>query len=392
MLSYIKQRRSFLFLGDILLVLAATELSTWVRLGHSIQVLSNYTGASTFTLILYMTMLYIFDLYNADRARFTKDVGVRLGVAVGSAGVVSAVMFYSLPNWVFGRGMFLIQMVLVLLLLSGWRWLFAAVLSTPIRKTDVLIIGAGRSGQTLYSLLNNPDSPYRPVGFVDDDPAKLGSKVGSVPVLGTTDELIKTAFREKADMAILAITHDRSQTLVDRVIRARLNGLTIADMPAIFEELTGSIPVEHLRNDWLLFANGFSLLSKQHIQRIKRLMDFASATLILIVPAPVIVLTAIAIKVESRGSVFFRQDRVGKDGEVFLTFKFRSMREAAEKDGTVWAAENDPRITKAGRVIRFLRIDEMPQIINVFRGEMSLVGPRPERPEFVKELEARIPF
>lgn len=391
-LSYIKQRRSILFFGDIALILAATELSTWVRLGQSIQVFSQHTGASTFTLILYVAMLYIFDLYNANRARLTKDVVVRLSVAVGCAGIVLAVIFYSFPNWVFGRGIFLIQMALVLVFLSGWRWLFAAVLPSPIGKTDVLIIGAGRSGQALYSLLNNPDSLYRPVGFVDDDPAKLGNTVGLAPVLGTTDQLIKIASRQNVDMAILAITHDRSQTLVDRVIKARLRGLTIPDMPTIYEELTGSIPVEHLRNDWLLFANGFFLLSKQYVQRTKHLIDFASSTLLLIVSAPVIVLTAIAIKLESRGPVFFRQERTGKNGEIFRIFKFRSMIDGAENNGAEWADEDDPRVTRVGRVIRFLRIDELPQVLNVFRAEMSLVGPRPERPEFVKELEARIPF
>ncbi|MGD9576864.1 MAG: sugar transferase [Syntrophorhabdus sp.] len=392
LLSYIKQRRSILFLGDIVLILAATELSTWIRLGQSIQVFTVHTGASTFTLLLYLTMLYIFDLYSAARPGCTKDVCVRLAVAVGSAGVVSAVVFYSLPNWVLGRGIFLIQMALVMLLLAGWRWLFAALFSEPIGKTDILIIGAGRSGRALYSLFNNNDSPYRPVGFLDDDPNKLGTSVGLVPVLGTTDQLVQIANRQKVSLAVLAITHDRPQNLIDRVIHARLKGLTIPNMPALYEELTGAIPVEHLRNDWLFFADGFNLLSKQYVQRIKRVVDFVTSSLILIISLPIILFTAAAIKLESRGPVFFRQERVGKDEVPFRVFKFRSMMEGAEADGAVWASENDPRVTRVGRVIRLLRIDEMPQIINVFRGEMSLIGPRPERPEFVKKLEAHIPF
>lgn len=390
--SYIKQRCTFLILGDILLILAATELSTWIRLGQSIQVFSRHTGASTFTLILYMSMFYIFDLYDAQRGRLTRDVGVRLCVAVGSAGLLSSVVFYALPNWVFGRGIFLIQMALVLLFAFGWRWLYRIALSTPIGQSDVLIIGAGRSGKAIYRLLENSDSPYRPVGFVDDDPDKLNTKVESVPVLGTTDQLSEIAREKNVHTAILAITHDRSYPLINRVIRARLNGLTVPDMPALYEELTGSIPVEHLRDDWLLIADGFSLLSKQHVQRMKRLIDFASSTILLIASVPVMLLTAVAIKLESRGPVFFRQKRVGKDGQVYYTLKFRSMKEGAENAGAAWAAENDSRVTRVGRVIRFLRIDELPQILNVFRGEMSLVGPRPERPEFVRELEERIPY
>ncbi len=392
MISFIKQRRSFLFIGDIVLILAATELSTWLRLGYSIPAFSLYTGASTFTFLLYMATLYIFDLYNVNRSRLTKEVGVRLSVAVGSAGILSAVVFYSLPNWVFGRGIFLIQMILVLVFLFGWRWLFTTALSAPMGQTDVLIIGAGRSGTALYSLLETPESPYRAVGFLDDDPAKLGKSIGPASVLGTTGQLIEIAAQKEVDIAILAITHDRSEELVDRVINGRLHGLTIMDMPAIYEELTGSIPVEHLRHDWLLFASGFSLISKQYVRRMKRLIDFASSTLLLIVSVPVMLLTAIAIKLESRGPVFFKQERVGKNGEIFLAFKFRSMRERAEDKGAIWASEDDPRVTRVGKVIRFLRIDELPQILNVFRAEMSLIGPRPERPEFVRELESRIPF
>ncbi|MBW1779895.1 MAG: sugar transferase [Deltaproteobacteria bacterium] len=392
MISFIRQRQPLLFAGDIALILAATQLSTWLRLGHSVQVFSVFTGASTFTCLIYMAMLYIFDLYNVNRARFTKDVGVRLSVAVGTAGVFSAVLFYSLPNWVFGRGIFLIQMMLVLVLLFGWRWLFATVISAPMVRNEILIVGAGRSGRALYSLLETQESPYKAVGFLDDDPAKWGENIGTVSVLGTTDQLTEIAAQKGVEIAILAITHDRSQELVDRVVKGRLNGLTIRDMPAIYEELTASIPVEHLRNDWLLFASGFTLISKQHVQRIKHLIDFVTSGLLLIISAPVMLLTAIAIKIESRGPVFFKQERVGKDGEIFLTFKFRSMRERAEDKGAVWASEDDPRVTKVGRVIRVLRIDELPQILNVFRGDMSLIGPRPERPEFVRELESRIPY
>ena len=171
MISFIKQRRSFLFFGDVVLILAATELSTWLRLGHSIQVFSLHTGASTFTLTLYVAMLYIFDLYNVNRAHLTKEIGVRITVAVGSAGIFSAVIFYSIPNWVFGRGIFLIQMMLVLIFLFGWRWVFATAFSAPTRQTDVLIVGAGRSGTALFTLLETPESLYRAVGFLDDDPA-----------------------------------------------------------------------------------------------------------------------------------------------------------------------------------------------------------------------------
>lgn len=387
-----KKRQFILLFGDAVLILAATELSTWIRFGHSILVFSHNTGASTFTLLVYLIMLYIFDLFNVERAHFVKEIPVQLAVAVGFSGIISAVLFYSLPNWVFGRGIFLIQMSLVLLLLSGWRWVFITIISAPIGQTGVLIIGAGRSGTAIYALLSKPDSPYKPVGFIDDDPAKLNTKVESVFVLGPTDQLLRIAAENDVNMAILAITHDRSQTLIDRVIQGRLHGLTIMDMPAIYEELKGALPVEHLRQDWLLYAHGFSLISKQYIQRIKRVIDFAVSGVLLVVSSPIMLVIAMAIKLESPGPVLFRQERMGQNGVVFFALKFRSMKQDAEAQQAVWAAQDDRRVTHVGRIIRFLRADELPQIVNVFRGQMSLIGPRPERPEFVHELEAQIPF
>lgn len=392
MILSFKQKRWLLFFGDIALILAATWLSPLIRLFHSIEVFAIYTGASAFTLLTYMIMIYIFDLYNMERTRLSRDTGLRLAVAVGMAGFVVVFIFYTLPNWQYGRGIFVIQMMLVFCFLSGWRWILSAIFPAGIGKEDVLIVGAGRSATKLYHLLENAGSPYRVVGFLDDDPAKLGRTVGSEPVIGTTDQLMDIADQKGVRTAILAITHDRPRELIDHALKSRLHGLTIMDMPAVYEEMTGSIPVEHLRYDWLLFADGFYLLSKPYVQRVKRLIDFATSGLLLIISAPIVLLTAIAIKIESRGPVFFRQERVGKDEEVYIVWKFRSMRQDAEQEGAVWADEDDPRVTRVGRLIRFLRIDELPQIVNVFRGDMSFIGPRPERPEFVQSLKARIPY
>jgi len=392
MISSLKQRRWLLLFGDLALVLAATQLSPWIRLGHSVEAFSVYTGASTFTLLLYMIMLYIFDLYNMERAYLSKDTGLRLSVAVVSAGVLAVLVFYTLPRWKYGRGIFVIQMALVLGFLFGWRWIYSTLFAAGIRKIDVLILGAGRSAAALYRLLENTVSPYRIVGFLDDDPAKMGRTVGSVPVLGTTDQLLEIADQRGVGTAILAITHERPHELIEQALKARLDGMTIMEMPEVYEEITGAVPVEHLRYDWLLFTQGFDLISKQYVQRAKRVIDFVTSGLLLILFSPIMLLTSIAIKLGSRAPVFFRQERVGKDGKIFIAWKFRSMRQDAEQEGAVWAAEDGPRVTRVGRLIRFLRIDELPQVLNVFLGEMSIIGPRPERPEIVRDLETRIPY
>ena len=379
-------------LGDLTLVLAATQISPWIRIDYSVETFSLYTGASTFTLLLYMIMLYIFDLYNVARTQLSKDTGLRLSVAVVTAGLFASLIFYTLPHWKYGRGIFLIQMALVLGFLFGWRGIYSKIFAEGIRQIDVLILGAGRSAAALYRLLENTISPYRIVGFLDDDPAKTGRTVGPEPVLGTTDQLLEIADQKGVGTAIFAITHNRSDDLIGHAMTARLHGLTIIDMPAVYEEVTERVPVEHIRYDWLLFSHGFDLISKQYIQKIKRLIDFATSGLLLIIFTPIMLITSIAVKLSSRGPVFFRQARVGKDGKAFIVWKFRSMKQDAEQKGAVWAAEDDTRVTRVGRLIRFLRIDELPQILNVLVGEMSIIGPRPERPEFVRDLETRIPY
>jgi len=158
----------------------------------------------------------------------------------------------------------------------------------------------------------------------------------------------------------------------------------------VFEGLTRRVPVEHIHDEWLLFAGGFYLISKEYLQKVKRLIDFTFSSLLLTVSLPLVGVTALAIKLDSKGPIFYKQKRIGKGGSEFIAWKFRSMVENAEQRGVVWAKQNHKRVTRVGKVLRLLRIDEIPQLFNVFRGEMSLIGPRPERPEFVKELETQI--
>ncbi len=306
--------------------------------------------------------------------------------------VFAIMIFYSMPQYKYGRNVFLVQMITVWCLLFGWRCIFNLAFMNREVKRRVLVLGAGNAGIALYDLIDSADTPYHIVGFLDDDFRKHGKTEGLPTVIGKTDQLIEIAAAEGINTAILAITHYRPPDLIRNILEARLKGINITVMPAVYEDLTGSIPIEHLRYDWLLFADGFNLISKEFIRKIKRLIDFSVAGLLLVGSTPLMLLTAMAIRFDSPGPIFFKQKRVGQNERIFTIWKFRSMREDAEKSGAVWAGEKDPRITRVGRLIRKLRIDELPQIINVFRGEMSLIGPRPERPEFVYELERKIPY
>ena len=378
--------------GDIFLILLATQIASWLRFGTSYSIFTTNTGASFFTILLYMTMLYIFDLYHPNKSTPSAKNVVRIVVAVGSAGICLVILFYALPHWEYGRGIFLIQMILVCCFASGWRALLFFVFPREPFKEEILILGAGSSGKAILGLLQNTNSPYQPIGFLDDDPQKAGIEIASLSVIGNIDNLERIAEAKGIKTVILAITHERSNELISKILRAKLNGLVILDMPCVFEDLTGAVPVEHIRDEWLVFSVGFNLISKQYVQRTKRVFDVVISALLLLIASPIMAITALAIKLSSKGPIFFGQTRVGKGDEEFVLWKFRSMKNDAEKDGAVWAKENDPRITAVGRIIRILRIDELPQIFNVFKGDMSLIGPRPERPEFVRSLKAQIPY
>jgi sugar transferase (PEP-CTERM system associated) len=385
-------KRWLLLLGDLVCVVAVTLIASRIRFGEAIYVIDQHTGGSVFTLIVYFGAMYIFDLYNVERSFRSRQDMIRVLVAFGCAGVVLVLFYYSVPNWRYGRGIFGLNLILAVLSLYGWRVLFGLLfLNAPI-KEKVLVLGAGISGLQLLELLERRSGPYEVVGFLDDDEDKIGTWVGSVPVVGPCRHLLSIARRMGVESAVLAVPHQRSAELIDAVLEARLQGLVIQDMTNLFESLKGCVAVEYVRKEWFIFANGFYLISKQYIRRIKRLIDFCVAGLLLLLAAPLMLLTALAIRIDSKGPAFYRQNRVGFRGTVFPIFKFRSMRVDAEQNGAVWASEDDPRVTRVGRFIRTTRIDELPQLINVFRGDMSLIGPRPERPEFIKELEAQIPF
>ena len=392
MIPSVSPQKWFLLLGDIALILLATSLAPIIRLGQALLIFDLHTGASFFTLFFYIVMLYIFDLYNINRQFWSKDSTLRITLAIGIAGFFAAFLFYSLPQWKYGRGIFLIQMVLVWFFLFGWRSIFSLIYPISMQREDVLVLGAGKSGTALHGLLKGPASPYRIRGFLDDDPAKQKKVMGSPIVLGTTDRLLEIAAQKGVKTVILAITHERPPGLIHNILQARMKGMRIIEMPTLYEGLTRRVPIKHIYEGWLLFADGFYLLSKEYVQRVKRLIDLGVSSLLLLITLPITAITALAIRLDSPGSVFFEQDRVGKDGNIFTLWKFRSMRRDAECNGAVWAQRNDSRVTRVGKWIRLLRIDEIPQLWNVFRGEMSLIGPRPERPEFVKELEKQIPY
>jgi len=325
---------------------------------------------------VYLVILYIADLY--DYQRDYCDLTHLLSVVLaGTSGALAALFIYHLL-WgaSFSRKLLLLQALVFLFLLCGWRYLFSALLFNPRFFKRTLIVGAGNAGRRLLEIIReHPRCGLLPVGLVDDDPAKVGTEVEGVPVLGTSQDLDHLIEREQASLVVVAITHEKNPHLINRLIQACWQGVYLTDMPSIFEGITGKVPTSHITSEWLYQWNVNS--TRLYYRRLKRLLDLALATVFFLATLPLFLLIALAIKLDSPGPVFFRQERLGLDRRPFRIFKFRTMYHQEDPDPQIWTDADDARLTRVGRFIRRVRLDEMPQVFNIFRGEMSFIGPRP---------------
>ncbi len=382
------RQKLFLVAGDLGSILAA-GLVVSMNVTGAVAAVSSLLTILAVSLVSYPAALYIFDMYNAERSFRHGDMVKRCLFAILLGGAVSVLCSAIVGDHAMIRGQPL-HMAMLWALFAGCRYAYSTLSQTTFAKKAVLIVGAGDTGLAIYNILRSPASPYTVKGFVDDDGASA-ARVHQ-KIVGTTDHVTEVAGNIGAASVILAIPGDRSPRLTRSILQARMQGTVIEEMADVYERLTGRVPVEHIRDGWLLSAQGFDILHKAYIRHVKRFLDLAISGLLLLLTGPLVLLTALLINLDSPGPVFYSQERVGKNGKVFEVYKFRSMRKDAESQGAQWAAGDDPRITRVGKWLRLYRIDELPQLWNVVRGDMSLVGPRPERPEFVRLLEQRIPY
>ena len=284
-------------------------------------------------------------------------------------------------------------MLLVTILTLLWRLAYRRMFTSAALRRRAIIVGGGKAGLTLVSEIKQAAPYYEIIGFVDDDPEKQGHSVAGLPVLGDRHDLVSLAQETFLNEVILAITHEIHTDLFQVLMDCHELGIEIRPMPAVYEELLGRVPVEHLGQKWFLapFWNSSRMPTLYRIA--KRSIDIALALMGLTVLSAFLPFIFLANRLSGPGPLFYSQDRVGHGGKLFRMYKLRSMIPDAEAKGeAVWASENDPRVTRTGRFLRKTRLDELPQLFNVLKGEMSIVGPRPERPEFVQQLHEQIPF
>lgn len=348
---------------------------------------------------------YLFDLYDQRMIRQRSMLLIRVIQALALTSITLAGVLRVVPGMTLGSMkvfesqwlMFmnyvsLWLMSLMILVMVVWRWFVMWAMGHPRLTERVLILGTEQNAIGLArEVLDRREAGYKIIGFVGNDPHMVGRSLINPSVVGLTGQLEDLVRLHKPDRIVVAMNDRRGHLPLDLLLDMRLrDGVAIEESTSFYERLTGKIHIEMLRPSWLIFS-GNSRRVRLYKQA-RRALDVVVSFIGLLLSTPVMALAAIAIKLDSRGPVFYTQERVGKHNKVFKIIKLRSMRTDAEANGPAWAGESDPRITRVGRVIRKLRIDELPQFVNVLRNEMTFIGPRPERPVFVSHFERAIPY
>lgn len=401
----LSERRLVLAFVDIILVnlalIIAVVAYSDVPLTFN-DLLGAYKWFVALTLVWYLSAQF-FDCYSLARSASAAASIRNITLAAVIAVVVYTFIPFVTPQWG-QRSVFFLQLTLTIVFVVAWRMVYAQVFIQPWFQQRVLVVGAGKAGRALATALQSAPTtsanPYRGtgyqiLGFIDDAPEHRGEVIAGVPVLGDHHALAQVARQLRVNEIVLAITHRHAieDDLFDALLNCRELGFRIVTMATVYERLTGRVPIDHVGRDLEMVVPMDDNAGERAYKLFKRTTDIVSAIVGLALMAVLCVPIAIINARTSPGNLFYKQRRIGQGGRIFEVYKFRSMRPDAEKGtGAVWAKKNDDRITPAGRFLRKTRLDEMPQFINILRGEMSLIGPRPERPEFVNALALMLPF
>ncbi len=334
--------------------------------------------------------LYYNDLYDLTVVQSLRELLIRVLQAVGTVAIVLAVAYLAVPSVMFDAGTITTALLLFVIGVMTWRAAFASFAYDARLEERILIIGTGRTAQMLVQQMaaTQQDFPYRLVGFVADGQGAY--QVRAHDVLGTMADLQRLIVDQRIDRVVVGLSDRRGRLPIEPLLRAKLAGVRVEDATTTYERLTGKILIDDLKPSWLIFSDGFH--ASRATRSAKRVIDLSGAIIGSIVAAPLMALIALAVRLDSPGPILYQQQRVGENGRVFTLCKFRSMRTDAEDGTPVWAQDQDDRVTRVGRILRLTRLDELPQLWNVLRGDMSFVGPRPERPYFMEQLATAIPF
>ena len=381
--------------GDVLIVPFCYWVAYFIRFGTLFGFQYDFSPVFLFMLTFgYIVVFYFFDLYAMPRQPRFEAAMSQIMFATGISAILASLLKYVFFLFPLGRGLLVIANGLIFVLIFGWRKAGGLLFHYMIKPRSVLLMGTGKGTDEIIRILESNPREFYFFGILTNEELK-DVVFASVKdrVIGPIDKLTVVLEENTVEIIVLTDASGKQNISADGLIRAHLRSIEVVDVPGLYKRLMGKIPIDYIQDEnWFLQTKGFALVNNNLAGKIKRFFDAVLSGCGLLVSFPLWPFIAILIKAESKGRVFYSQNRVGKNEISFSLFKFRSMVEGAEEAEAVWAEENDRRVTKVGRLLRKLHLDELPQLWNVLRGEMSLVGPRPERPEFVSALKKEIPF
>ena len=380
----------FIF-GEGFLIFLSVMLVHWLFKASGIFFIEYYdcVRQSLIVTLIFQGCLYFLDLYDLSKEISFSDTVTGVIQAFGIGCIVLAVIYYLLPDLIIPSRVFWAGFLLICLTVIALRYLYFYILRKNMFSQVIVIIGTGKLASDISREIGGRyDSIYKILGFIGNEEPECNP--GKVRVFTKFEEMSDDLNSKKIDRIIIAPDDRRGAIPVQALIRYKLQGIVVEQGVNFYERVAGKILVERVNPSWIFFSDGFTL--SRFKRAIKRIADILFACALLVVSLPLLILSAIIIKLESPGSIFYMQERVGQNRTTFKLIKLRSMCKDAEKDGAVWASVNDSRVTRFGAIMRKTRIDELPQLWNILKGEMSMVGPRPERPVFVEKLVQIIPY
>lgn len=375
----------------MILIIASFYLSPLLRFGVCPDLVSVLDWPDLSAISTYLLFFYIFDFYNPNDRVQSIGYFVRFLLALIVADLFIATLFYVFNIRPYATIILVLNTLLILLLCLGWRCLFHRWTRLVQKPLQVLIIGAGRIGHDLYEQLVSYNH-FEVAGFLDDDPLKLNTAIGNAYILGDSSNLNSYIQSRHIDIIVIAFMHKIKKDLIKQLIHVKSHGVSVYDVSTFCEGVMGKIPVQHIGDPWFVFGPISGVRRTIYNQKVKKIIDVILSLCLLILTSPLFLLIALAIKCDSVGPIFYRQRRIGWHGQPFTLLKFRSMKTGRDKERQFAGQKNDPRITRVGKIIRKTRMDELPQLWNVIRGEMSFIGPRALIEEEVREFEVKIPY
>ena len=376
------------YLGAVLRFMAPDSGDVVHRVGAA------WPQAVSFTAVMLGTMTAL-GLFTRESQTGNLNYYMRFLASFVVGGLALFVMFYVFPDIQIGRGWLALTMSLAFAGTAITRMVFLRIVDTGTLRRRLLVLGIGTRAARVGALFDrDPElmAKYCLVGYFAPNSSGHNTHVAPQSLIRDQGSLLAITTKHNIDEIVVAVRDRRNSGVeMKELLECKLEGIQVTDITSFFERETGHVQLDSLNESWMVYSDGFRQTSARNTG--KRVFDLAASLMLLVLTLPVMVLTALAIVIETGFPVLYRQERVGECGRVFPVLKFRSMRQDAERGGAPqWATQNDSRVTRVGRVIRTLRIDELPQIFNVLRGDMSFVGPRPERPFFVRELARQIPY